>query len=183
MRQCRPVFAASAGPPNIAPPCISHHLTQPGIRRRSNPVSEPLADAGGYVPKSARGAVRHGLMQHVDVARTLAGLGKADLGSDADGLDVWNVVIEGAASPRTEVPLNVDTSEKQMNYSSLIQEHRCLLCTTVHSCRHTHAHLESGSLVLCLDATHARTYAQTHKRTNTQSRAQLHKCTNAQTHA
>jgi len=43
----------------------------------------------------------------VDLPVTLAALGNATL-SGVDGFDVWDVVAKGAASPRSEIPVNVD---------------------------------------------------------------------------
>ena len=50
------------------------------------------------------------------------------MGTDVDGFDVWSTITQGAASPRTEVPINVDTSAVNKsgtimtgNYSALIQ--------------------------------------------------------------
>lgn len=62
---------------------------------------------GGWLPASASGHVVDGLLQHVDIPVTLAALAGA-LIPNADGLNVWDVVASGAASPRTEVPLNLD---------------------------------------------------------------------------
>jgi len=63
--------------------------------------------AGGRLPASASGRVVRGLLQHVDVPITLAALGNATL-SGTDGFDMWDVVAKGAASPRSEIPVNVD---------------------------------------------------------------------------
>lgn len=65
--------------------------------------------AGGLLPASASGRVIGGLLQHVDIPVTLAALGGATL-PGSDGFNVWDVVAEGVASPRTEVPVNVDHS-------------------------------------------------------------------------
>lgn len=62
---------------------------------------------GGYLPASAAGREVHGLLQHVDITTTLVALGGGSL-PKADGHNVWNVITEGAPSPRTEVPVNVD---------------------------------------------------------------------------
>lgn len=63
--------------------------------------------SGGLLPSAASGRQVTGLLQHVDIPTTLAALGGAKL-PEADGYDMWKVVAEGAASPRTEVPVNVD---------------------------------------------------------------------------
>jgi len=63
--------------------------------------------AGGLLPVSASGRMVDGLLQHVDVPTTLAALGGATL-SGTDGFNVWDVVANGAASPRIEIPVNVD---------------------------------------------------------------------------
>lgn len=77
---------------------------------------------GGRVPAAAHGTLRHGLLQHVDVAVTLAELGGASLGEGVDGFNVWDVVANGKDSPRTEVPLNIDMSNApHTNFSALIQ--------------------------------------------------------------
>mmetsp|Transcript_81438 Transcript_81438/g.225539 ORF Transcript_81438/g.225539 Transcript_81438/m.225539 type:complete len:515 (+) Transcript_81438:45-1589(+) len=75
---------------------------------------------GGRVPPCAAGTAREGLIQHVDVAATLASLGGADLGAGVDGLDVWDVLARGGASPRSEVPINIDTSDPKAPFSALI---------------------------------------------------------------
>merc|ERR1712032_709489 len=62
---------------------------------------------GGFLPSSASGRVVDGLLQHVDIPVTLAALANASIPS-ADGFDVWDVVVDGMASPRSEVPVNVD---------------------------------------------------------------------------
>merc|ERR1712190_254580 len=64
---------------------------------------------GGFVPAAARGKAVNGLLQHVDIPATFAALAGATIPS-TEGLNVWDVVATGAESPRTEVPLNVDTS-------------------------------------------------------------------------
>merc|ERR1711971_52667 len=82
---------------------------------------------GGALPASAKGASRHSLMQHVDVAVTLAEAGGASLagGYKVDGYNVWDAVVHGSESPRTEVPLNIDFSTPGAlgigNFSALIQ--------------------------------------------------------------
>jgi arylsulfatase B/arylsulfatase I/J len=65
--------------------------------------------AGGRLPVSASGRIVNDLLQHVDVPVTLAALGNATF-SEADGFNVWDVVSRGAASPRSEIPVNVDPS-------------------------------------------------------------------------
>lgn len=84
--------------------------------------------AGGRVPAAAAGSVRHGLMQHVDVAATLAALGGADLNGGGllpvDGINAWDVVISGAESAREEVVLNIDNST---SFHALIQGDRKLI--------------------------------------------------------
>lgn len=82
---------------------------------------------GGMVPASARGTQFHGLLQHIDIPATMAVLGGAGL--DADGLDVWQALMNGTDSPRNEVPLNVDTSNiakgcsgnSSLGFSAIIQ--------------------------------------------------------------
>jgi len=73
-------------------------------------VRVPSFITGGYVPQSARNTSFAGLLQHVDIPTTLAALVGATV-SGNDGFDVWDVVMSGLASPRQEVPLNVDFSE------------------------------------------------------------------------
>lgn len=65
---------------------------------------------GGFLPDAARGQVRTGLMQHVDIPVTMAKLAGAKwtLGTP-DGLDIWDAVVGGGPSKRAEVPINVDT--------------------------------------------------------------------------
>lgn len=75
---------------------------------------------GGALPPGAGGAVRRGLMHHVDVPVTLAALAGAALGSDVDGVDAWPLITTGEASGRTEVPVNIDTSSG-VNFTALIQ--------------------------------------------------------------
>merc|ERR1712232_1249604 len=82
---------------------------------------------GGALPSQAKGSTRHGLMQHVDVAVTLATLGGASLegGYKVDGFNVWDAIVHGNESPRTEVPLNIDFSGAGPfgigNFSAFIQ--------------------------------------------------------------
>lgn len=66
--------------------------------------------AGGFLPDGARGQTRTTLMQHVDVPTTMAKLAGANwtMGTP-DGYDLWRAIVHGAPSPRTEVPVNVDT--------------------------------------------------------------------------
>jgi len=73
-------------------------------------VRVPSFVTGGYVPQSAHNTSVSGLLQHVDIPTTLAALAGATV-SGSDGFDVWDVVVSGVASPRQEVPLNVDFSE------------------------------------------------------------------------
>jgi len=73
-------------------------------------VRVPGFVTGGYVPQSARNTTVNGLLQHVDVPTTLAGLAGSAV-SGNDGFNVWDVVTTGVASPRQEVPLNVDFSQ------------------------------------------------------------------------
>jgi arylsulfatase A-like enzyme len=61
------------------------------------------------VPQIARNTSIAGLLQHVDIPTTLAALAGTTV-SGNDGFDVWDVVATGAASPRQEVPLNIDFS-------------------------------------------------------------------------
>lgn len=85
--------------------------------------------SGGLVPAAAKGSVRDGLLQHVDIPTTMSALGGASLGDGVDGFNVWSVIAEGKESPRTEVPVNIDTSEDNHrswvlwpgNFSALIQ--------------------------------------------------------------
>jgi len=64
---------------------------------------------GGFLPATARGKVANGLLQHVDVPATFAALAGANIPS-TEGFNVWDVLANGAETPRKEVPLNVDTS-------------------------------------------------------------------------
>lgn len=64
---------------------------------------------GGFLPSSMAGRQVEGLLQHVDIAATIANLGGAKLPL-TDGYDVWSVIAGGEDSPRTEVPLNIDTA-------------------------------------------------------------------------
>jgi len=66
--------------------------------------------SGGFMPDTARGTTVSGLMQHVDVPMTFAKLAGATwrLGTP-DGFDMWPTILGMVPSPRTEVPLNVDT--------------------------------------------------------------------------
>lgn len=64
---------------------------------------------GGFLPSRAHGAIRSGLLQHVDIPTTLAALGGAGSAfTGVDGYDVWNYILSGGVSPRTEVPVNID---------------------------------------------------------------------------
>jgi len=72
-------------------------------------VRVPSFITGGYLPQSAHNTSFTGLLQHVDIPTTLVALAGATV-SGNDGFDVWDVVVSGAASPRQEVPLNVDFS-------------------------------------------------------------------------
>lgn len=72
-------------------------------------VRVPSFVTGGYVPQSAHNTSITGLLQHVDIPTTMAVLAGASV-SGNDGFDVWDVVASGVASPRQEVPLNVDFS-------------------------------------------------------------------------
>lgn len=65
--------------------------------------------SGGLLPSEAAGKEYRGLLQHVDIPATLATMGSASM-PGIDGLDVWEAIVNGSASPRTEVPLNVDRS-------------------------------------------------------------------------
>lgn len=69
---------------------------------------------GGFLPSSASGRQVDGLLQHVDITTTLAALGGGSL-PQADGHNVWNVIADGAASPRSEVPINVDPGFCNLN--------------------------------------------------------------------
>lgn len=88
------------------------------------------------LPLAARGKHALGLLHHVDVARTLAALGGAnDSAMGDDGFDMWSSMVLGsdasaAASPRTELPINIDIANGikmaaeaavQGNFSALIQ--------------------------------------------------------------
>jgi len=66
---------------------------------------------GGYLPESAHGRSVDGLLQHVDIPQTLASVAGTSI-PNTDGFNVWDVVVEGKASPRTEVIVNLDTSEE-----------------------------------------------------------------------
>lgn len=72
-------------------------------------VRVPSFVTGGYVPPNARNTSVTGLLQHVDIPTTLAALAGSSV-SGNDGFDVWDSVASGVASPRQEVPLNVDFS-------------------------------------------------------------------------
>ena len=81
--------------------------------------------AGGALPASARGkettelmqvglcclevmlrsAADHDRQQHVDIPATMAALAGAEWSNSVDGLNVWNAVVNGASSNRTEVPI------------------------------------------------------------------------------
>ena len=64
---------------------------------------------GGYVPASARGATRTALMQHVDIPTTMAKLAGAPwTRGTPDGLDIWDAIVHGGPSPRTEVPIAIE---------------------------------------------------------------------------
>jgi len=66
--------------------------------------------SGGLVPVAARGMTRTGLMQHVDIPATMAAMAGADwLGGTPDGFDMWDAIVKGTPSMRSEVPINVDT--------------------------------------------------------------------------
>jgi len=73
---------------------------------------------GGFLPATAFGMEFRGLLQHVDIPATFAALAGASMPS-VDGMDVWDVIMKGAASPRLEVPLNVDVSRLAKLCSSL----------------------------------------------------------------
>eukprot|EP00966_Prymnesium_polylepis_P183299 4247991-Prymnesium_polylepis.1 len=63
--------------------------------------------AGGFLPDAARGTTRSELMQHVDIPTTMAKLAGAEwTRGTPDGLDVWDTIVSGAPSKRTEVPIN-----------------------------------------------------------------------------
>jgi len=66
---------------------------------------------GGYLPESAYGKTVEGLLQHVDIPQTLASVAGTSI-PNTDGFNVWDTVVEGKASPRTEVIVNLDTSEE-----------------------------------------------------------------------
>ena len=64
--------------------------------------------AGGFLPDAARGTTRSELLQHVDIPTTMAKLAGAEwTRGTPDGLDVWDTIVSGASSKRTEVPINV----------------------------------------------------------------------------
>mmetsp|Transcript_69104 Transcript_69104/g.114875 ORF Transcript_69104/g.114875 Transcript_69104/m.114875 type:complete len:400 (+) Transcript_69104:24-1223(+) len=66
--------------------------------------------SGGLLPDAARGKTRTELIQHVDIPATMAKLAGAEWSRGTpDGLDVWETIVTGAPSKRTEVPINVDT--------------------------------------------------------------------------
>ena len=106
-------------------------LFQGGVRG----VSFVTGGKGVGLPDAARGTVKDGLLQHVDVSATLAALGGATdaMGQGLDGFNVWDYVTSSSSSsggssssssssPRTEVPLNIDTSILGgRNFSALIQ--------------------------------------------------------------
>lgn len=73
-------------------------------------VRVPSFITGGYVPQNAHNTSFTGYLQHVDIPTTLAALAGTAMSGD-DGFDVWDVVMSGVASPRQEVPLNVDFSK------------------------------------------------------------------------
>jgi len=80
--------------------------------------------SGGILPTSAAGRQVQGLLQHVDIAATIASLGGAELPL-TDGYDSWSVIANGDDSLRTEVPVNVDIScglggASPLNYSAVI---------------------------------------------------------------
>jgi len=87
-------------------------------------VRVPSFVTGGLVPSGARNSTVTGLLQHVDVPRTLAGLGGVNLLGTSDGFDIWDVISFGVPSPREEVPVNVDTSHD----NALIQKNWKLIC-------------------------------------------------------
>merc|ERR1712216_416022 len=66
---------------------------------------------GTKLPTSLQGTTYTGGLMHVtDWHATLAALGGATLAPKAplDGIDMWNALTSGAASPRTEILLNHD---------------------------------------------------------------------------
>jgi len=74
--------------------------------------------AGGLLPVSAAGTQVTELLQHVDIPTTMAALGNASLPL-TDGFNMWQTLTQGAQSPRTEVPVNVDPSDcSQANATS-----------------------------------------------------------------
>jgi len=84
---------------------------------------------GGFLPSESHGALRSGLLQHVDIPTTLAALAGADL-TGTDGYDAWSYITSGGDSPRTEVPVNIDNCVGKTggppcsgnHYNALIQE-------------------------------------------------------------
>merc|ERR1712151_550167 len=56
----------------------------------------------------AFGSKRTGLLQHVDIPQTLSVLGGTTI-PGSDGFDVWDYIVAGGDSPRSEVPVNIDT--------------------------------------------------------------------------
>lgn len=92
--------------------------------------------SGGFLPDAARGKTRTELLQHVDIPATMVKLAGAKwtIGTP-DGLDVWDTIVSGAPSNRTEVPLNVDTCvgatggppcTKDTKYIDDRTQHRCV---------------------------------------------------------
>jgi len=84
------------------------------------------------LPPSSRGKSKFGLLHHVDVARTICLRGGCDASKfGGDGFDVWSDMVladDPEASPRTELPVNIDiaTLREPMenvggNFSALIQ--------------------------------------------------------------
>jgi len=73
---------------------------------------------GGYLPESAYGKTVEGLLQHVDIPQTLASVAGTSI-PNTDGFNVWDTVVEGKASPRTEVIVNLDTSEETKMFNAV----------------------------------------------------------------
>lgn len=63
---------------------------------------------GGFLPNKTFGSTRTGLLQHVDIPQTIAALAGTTI-PGSDGYNVWNYIISDGESPRSEVPVNIDT--------------------------------------------------------------------------
>lgn len=63
---------------------------------------------GGFLPNKTFGSKRTGLLQHVDIPQTIAALAGTTI-PGSDGYNVWNYIVSNGESPRSEVPVNIDT--------------------------------------------------------------------------